>query len=231
MRTAPGKKDCLLLDFSSNVTRHGPIDAVDPEAPGKGNGVAPAKECPCGAIIAAGFRICPVCGHEFPAPEPKIAPRPVEAPVLKSQIEPKEYTVTGCLYARHKKEGKRDSVRVEYYCGISTFKEWVFPDAATPQLAFYYGKFMAAAGVDYEEWPRTVTDFLARPPKAPARIWVTKDGKFDRVTQKEFEGDGPLVSIDTDGRQWGKRRYDMEKEAKEPIAAAAPAEYTDDIPF
>jgi DNA repair protein RadD len=223
MRTAPGKTDCLLLDFSANVVRHGPIDAVDPEAPGKGEGVAPAKECVCGAIIAAGFRVCPVCGHEFPAPEPKIASRPVAAPVLKSQILPQEYTVTGCRYARHVKQGKRDSVRVEYTCGFLTFKEWVFPDAATPQLAFYYGKYMTAAGVEYADWPRTVTDFLDHPPRAPSRIGVTQEGKFDRVTRKEYGDGAPEVEVDVPVI---KKRFDMVAESREeePI-------YTDDIPF
>ena len=219
MRTATGKTDCLLLDFSANVVRHGPIDAVDPEAPGKGEGIAPAKECVCGAIIAAGFRICPVCGHEFPAPEPKIAPRPVAAPVLKSQILPQEYTVTGCRYARHTKQGKKDSVRVEYTCGFLTFKEWVFPDAGTPNLAFYYGKFLTAAGVKYEDWPRTVESFLSSPPRSPLKIWVTQEGKFDRVTRKEYGEGAPAVDMPRI-----KQRYDMEREEKEPI-------YTDTIPF
>ena len=230
MRVAPGKTDCLLLDFSANVVRHGPIDAVDPEAPSKGEGVAPAKECPsCQAIIAAGFRVCPVCGHEFPAPEPKIAPRPVQAPVLKSQIEPVEYTVTACRYARHQKQGKRDSVRVEYTCGFLTFKEWVFPDASTPQLAFYYGKFMTGAGVSYADWPRTVTDFLAAPPRSPSKIWVTQEGKFDRVTRKEYGAGAPVVVVDGPSIR-EIRRYDMEREEREPVFATE-KEYTDDIPF
>jgi DNA repair protein RadD len=225
MRTAPGKTDCLLLDFSANVVRHGPIDAVDPEAPGKGEGVAPAKECVCGAIIAAGFRVCPVCGHEFPAPEPKIASRPVAAPVLKSQILPQEYTVTGCRYARHVKQGKRDSVRVEYTCGFLTFKEWVFPDAATPQLAFYYGKYMTAAGIAYKNWPRTVEAFLASPPRSPSRIWVTQEGKFDRVARKEYGEGAPEVDVDTGISI--KKRYDMVAEEREP----AVEEYLDEVPF
>lgn len=219
MRVAAGKTDCLLLDFSANVVRHGPIDAVDPEAPSKGEGVAPAKECPsCQAIIAAGFRICPVCGHEFPAPEPKIAPRPVEAPVLKSQILPQEYEVTGCRYCRHQKQGKKDSIRVEYTCGFLTFKEWVFPDAGTPQLAFYYGKFMSAAGVEYKDWPRTVEAFLSAPPRSPSRIWVTQEGKFDRVTRKEYGDGAPVVMVDGPSI---KQRYDM----------VAEQQYDDVVPF
>ena len=39
-RLAPGKTDCLVLDFAGNVARHGPIDAVSPREPGAGNGEA-----------------------------------------------------------------------------------------------------------------------------------------------------------------------------------------------
>jgi len=225
MRIFPGKENCLFLDYTHTSTDLGPIDALDPDNKQKGQGVPPAKECPsCQAIIAAGFRICPVCGHEFPAPVPKIAPRPVAAPVLKSQILPQEYEVTGCRYCRHVKQGKKDSIRVEYTCGFLTFKEWVFPDAGTTQLAFYYGKFMSAAGVEYTRWPRTVEAFLAAPPRSPSRIWVTQEGKFDRVTRKEYGAGAPEVEVDRPSMREQKERYDMEKEAKEPI-------YLDDVPF
>ena len=37
-RLAPGKADCLVLDFAGNVARHGPIDAVKPKRPGSRRG-------------------------------------------------------------------------------------------------------------------------------------------------------------------------------------------------
>ena len=37
-RLAPGKADCLVLDFAGNVARHGPIDAVKPKKPGSRRG-------------------------------------------------------------------------------------------------------------------------------------------------------------------------------------------------
>lgn len=228
MRTFPGKKDCLLLDFAGNAQKHGPIDAVQPKTPGEGGGVAPAKECPgifsdgsyCGAIIQASLKVCPVCGHVFPAQETKIHEKPVKAPVLKSQIEPVEYTVTGCRYARHKKEGKKDSVRIEYSCGFLTFKEWVFPEASSPQQQFYYGKFMAAVGLEYNDWPRTVDAFLATPPRSPSRIWVTQEGKFDRVCRKEYGDGAPLPTVEGTSlrEQRFVRRYDIK-------------EYDDVVPF
>jgi len=50
-RLSPGKKDCLILDFGNNISRHGPLDAVDfGRKIVKGEkGEAPEKVCPgCG---------------------------------------------------------------------------------------------------------------------------------------------------------------------------------------
>lgn len=231
MRTAPGKTDCLVLDYAGNCVRHGPIDAISPEAPGQGEGVAPAKVCPeCGSIIAAGFRICPSCGHEFPEPEQKIAPRPIEAPILKSQIEPEKKDVLSCYYRRHKKEGKKDSVCIEYSCGIQVYKEWVFPEAESPKMAFYYGKFMAGAGIPYENWPRNVYDFLNNPPKAPSSIWMIKEGKFDRIMKREYLTDVP---VETEGGiiMPKKERYDMAAERLAVQRAEEQKVYDDIVPF
>lgn len=69
MRPAEGKTDCLVLDFAGNVSRHGPITAVEPPSK-KHTGKVITKECPqCGEIVAAGTRTCPACGYEWPVPE------------------------------------------------------------------------------------------------------------------------------------------------------------------
>ncbi|MFN7429769.1 MAG: helicase-related protein, partial [bacterium] len=68
-RLHPGKNDCLVLDFGGNVLRHGPVDAIRIATDDRGDGEAPAKECPnCQALIAAGYQTCPECGHQFPEP-------------------------------------------------------------------------------------------------------------------------------------------------------------------
>ncbi|MFN7429950.1 MAG: DEAD/DEAH box helicase family protein, partial [bacterium] len=68
-RLHPGKTDCLVLDFGGNVLRHGPVDAIRIATDDRGDGEAPAKECPnCQALIAAGYQTCPQCGHQFPEP-------------------------------------------------------------------------------------------------------------------------------------------------------------------
>jgi DNA repair protein RadD len=83
-RLAPGKENCLVLDFAGNVRRHGPIDLVRPKRPGDGGGgEAPTKVCPeCDSIIALSATECPDCGYVFPAREVKIAPTAATLPVL-----------------------------------------------------------------------------------------------------------------------------------------------------
>jgi DNA repair protein RadD len=43
-RVAPGRANCLVLDFAGNIARHGPINAVKPKGTkGYGDGEAPTK--------------------------------------------------------------------------------------------------------------------------------------------------------------------------------------------
>ena len=76
MRNAPGKKNCLVLDFAGNIERHGPIDRVNPYDPSRnGGGQAPVKVCPkCRLYIYAGYQQCPHCGHKFPPPVKELYP-------------------------------------------------------------------------------------------------------------------------------------------------------------
>lgn len=61
------KSDCLVLDYTDNAGRCGPID--NPRIPSrkvKGAGEAVKKHCPvCEAGVHASARHCPTCGHTF----------------------------------------------------------------------------------------------------------------------------------------------------------------------
>jgi DNA repair protein RadD len=131
-RLAEGKTDCLVLDFGGNVVRHGPVDALTITAKGKGDGDAPAKECPeCQAVIAAGFATCPECGHEFPPPDrEKHEAQAGTAGVLSGQFTDTAHDVRSVFYAVHTKRGADDdtpkTLRVEYEIGWNQWqKEWV----------------------------------------------------------------------------------------------------------
>jgi len=132
-RLHPGKQNCLVLDFGGNALRHGPVDQLRmPDAPGRGSGEAPAKECPeCHTIIAAGYTRCPECGYEFPPPERRRHDAQAAADgVLSGQVVDNEYTVWDIRYSVHT---KRDAppeapktMRVDYYIGQFTYvSEWI----------------------------------------------------------------------------------------------------------
>ena len=132
-RLCDGKEDCLVLDFGGNVLRHGPVDAIrlrDPDD--RGNGEAPAKECPeCNALIAAGYSVCPHCGYEFPPPERQQHDGEASTEgILSGQTSTSEHEVQETYYAVHQKRGAPDdaprTLRVEYRMGFNNYQsEWV----------------------------------------------------------------------------------------------------------
>lgn len=187
-RTSPGKADCLLLDFAGNVTRHGPVDAVKPKdrTPGEGGGDAPqGKECPqCHSIVHASTRVCPTCQYKWPHKHEATA---TEAPVLSSQIRAEWLAVKQVWYRRHRKQGKPDSLRVDYQCGMRTISEWICleHDGFAKQRADLW---VAARKVGDDEI-RNVSDALRHQHRlrSPSMILVRRNGQFDEVKNYRFE--------------------------------------------
>jgi DNA repair protein RadD len=131
-RLHPSKDNCLVLDFGGNVLRHGPVDEIQVTTLERGNGKAPAKECPeCQAVIAAGFGRCPQCGFEFPPPErQKHEGKASEAGVLSGQVTTTKHVVQDVHYSIHVKRGAAEdaprTLRVDYRVGWhQTKSEWV----------------------------------------------------------------------------------------------------------
>jgi DNA repair protein RadD len=126
-RVHSSKENCLVLDFGGNVLRHGPVDDIKVTKMDRGDGKAPAKECPqCQAVIAAGFTTCPQCGFVFPASQrQQHDPKASEAGILSDQVTLTEYRVEEVDYAVHVKRGASDdaprSLRVDYRVGWNRF--------------------------------------------------------------------------------------------------------------
>lgn len=136
LRTAPGKKDCLVLDFGENIRRHGALDAVDygqKSAKRQAGGLLPGepgKECPgCGEKVAPATKICS-CGFRFPVNHED------EAAADQVLVKPQRYVVEEVSFARHKKKGggpdNPDTLRVDYVCRpeeggnmVEKISEWV----------------------------------------------------------------------------------------------------------
>ena len=128
MRTAPGKSDCLVLDFAGNVARHGPVDDVrPPNAPsGQGGGEAPHKKCPeCGAKMHPKSAYCADCGYVFPE-EPAHAATASAKPIMRDEAACQAYDDLHVSYAEHHKPGSPTSLRVSYHAGMRVVaREWV----------------------------------------------------------------------------------------------------------
>jgi DNA repair protein RadD len=118
LRIAPGKVDCLVMDYAGNINRHGPIDQIQirDKRESKGEGEAPVKVCPeCEAIVYASTRFCE-CGYEFPPPALKIEHKASSKAILSADYEPEWFEVDKVTYTRHPgKDGKPDTMRVDYF--------------------------------------------------------------------------------------------------------------------
>lgn len=197
MRLAEGKTNCLVLDFAGNVLRHGPVDAVNPKKPKKGEeGEAPAKECPdCHALVHAALRECPECGHLFPPPQPKITPVAASVPVLSTEETPAEWIgVDNVFYKLHAKPGKPVSMLVEYVCGLSIHREWVCFEhegyAKTKAIGWWMKRATTFPGV---RPPASVSDALHRRAELlqPTEIKVRRAGKYIEIIDAKVVRDLP----------------------------------------
>ncbi len=186
-RLAPGKTDCLVLDFAGNIARHGPIDAIKPKTPAAGeSGDAPNKVCPeCSSIVHAAVRHCPDCGHLFPPPGVKIDAKASHLDILSSG-KPEWLPVTRVSYARHDKPGKPPSLRVDYWSGLSAHSEWVcIEHQGYPRQKAASWWANRAPGMPL---PTRVNDALAVSErlKCPAQIAVRPSGRFTEIVGARF---------------------------------------------
>jgi DNA repair protein RadD len=239
MRTAPGKSDCLLLDYGGNIARHGPIDdvRVKPKG-GKGDGEAPTKVCPkCMATCAASARVCDHCGAEFPAVVGKANDKASNLPALSIDMPPKapklppERREVGRVeWARHHKAGDEDApptLRIDYFGPGSIVvrkivSEWVCLEHSDETHGGRFALKMAAAwwernvGTDV---PASVDDAIALLDagymKPVSAVVVQKDGKWYRVLEVVH----------------GAARQPGEDDDSEPQAAETQTEEMDEIPW
>ena len=180
-RLAPGKDNCLVLDFAGNVARHGPIDAVTARAPNAGEGVAPTKVCPdCDSILATAIRQCPDCGHLFPPPKVTVAATASTLEVL-STAKPRWLAVSTITYGRHEKPGKPPSLRVDYRCGITRHSEWIcfeHTGYARDKARAWWRKRSPAPVPTTIATALAMSEALAR----PSEIHVRPRGRFTEIT-------------------------------------------------
>ena len=195
-RIAPGKTDCLVLDYGENVIRHGFIDKVRPKIKGKTeDGTAPCKECPdCKTIQHAAMRNCIECGYAFPPPVLNHGNRAYSGAMISTQVQAEWVAVDDVGYSKWRKEGKPDSIRVTYYCGLIKISEWICPDHGG-YAAERYIKRKAALGAQANTTEEAMSECDTW--TKPSRIKVKpndKNDKFYDIVQLDYTGPKRLTS-------------------------------------
>ncbi len=131
MRPAPGKTDCLWLDFTDTTERLGPVDSIRGRAP-KSNRKRTAKTetgekyCEfCGEPMPAIARFCTACGKMQPQ-NIKVAGSASTAPVLANQRKPERRPVFEVRYRLWPgRDGKPPTLRIDYYGALRIIaSEW-----------------------------------------------------------------------------------------------------------
>lgn len=192
LRNAPGKENCLVLDFAGCVRKHGPIDAVRIKEPGKGEGEAPVKQCPeCESLVHASAKVCQDCGYEFPPnEEAKHSAQADITPVL-STAPPVWHTVTGRTFRENppKVHGFPPTVKVSYRLGLNVVNDWVCPQHLEhpdpKKRAFPKSKsdrYWRDHG-GHAPFPKSVAEFLDRAEelKTTSEIQLKLNGKYQNV--------------------------------------------------
>lgn len=218
-RNAPDKGNCLVLDFGQNVERHGFIDQIKPvKKPGEGGGEAPVKTCPeCQALNPTAVRACIECGYEFPPPVLNHGTSSYGGAMLSTQVVAEWLDVKSVSYALHKKEGKPDSVRVSYFCGLSNVDEWLCPDHGGYATARYKARMKVLGAT-----AMTTKDAVME----AGLIWTIPDRikvrprpdnpKFNEIVQLDYAGGrkpkGPGQDISFDENDEGQDQYAYDDE-------------------
>lgn len=220
LRVAEGKADCLVLDFGSNVRRHGPIDCLELDEPrdkegGDRDKQDRGKECPkCSSIVLVGEQTCETCGYVWPirhVGEARHEERPDEdRPILAIARPAVERVRVGCQELRMNvgRDGKPNTLRVRYQIGLSDWvSEWVCFD----HPAGSFPKVKAAAwwksGGGLLPAPESVNEAIRRSYELEpvAELVVDRRGEYPRVLGRTFgrqvgaddgQGEAPASDLD-----------------------------------
>jgi len=184
---------CLVLDFAGVVETHGPITAVNaPTKKKDGDGEAPVKVCPaCQELVHISATICPACGAPFPPPKkPDLELRNVDIMGLDSI----EMSISDWRWREHvsKASGKR-MIAVDYYGTLSDpvvteyftiLHDGYSGETAAQKLASIAARSGAVNALKHDDLGSICAELNFG--RKPQLVSYKKDGKFFRVTRREF---------------------------------------------
>lgn len=206
-RIHESKDNCLLLDFTDNCLKHGPIDQIDGSkaAPGA-KGDAPMRECPiCHYVHHISLKACPECSETYPEGDLKYISQSRAAAVLSTDVEPAWFNVDQVSYSEHRKRewvaGRMvdtddpPSLKITYLCGLITVSHWVPLESERGRaMAERWWRHNSVSG----EPPASVAEALKNTDdlRIPGRLQVTRDGKYSRVTSWDYSVQAIMPAVE-----------------------------------
>lgn len=221
-RLSPGKENCLILDFAGNIKRFGPVDLPQINTQNGSEtpfevciscdhvydkklekcpqcGELPKKLCKsCGSVNLKTAEDCFACGAPFASSTPRKVKHEVEPEkeaLILSEIE--EKNVVNVMYRVHQKEGKPDSMRVDYLInnGFDKISEYVCFEHggyASHKAKYWWKRHNKVIDPDT---PETTEEAISRLKelRKPSKIRVMREGKFYRVKEVDFHTEETLV--------------------------------------
>ena len=198
MRPKSHTDHCLVLDFSGNIRRHGPITNVEPpKKGGDGTGEAPLKVCEnCQELVHISVMVCPACDTPFPIKEkPKLKLGNDDIMGLDGFIDMEveswkwsphisQQSGKNMLLVRYYGHKLSDMVANEYFCiGHEGFA------GEKARRLLWMMIWQSKVGPDV---PEIVTDMeknsvFLNTLRAPKSIKYKQDGKFFRVTNRIWD--------------------------------------------
>jgi len=200
-RIAPNKANCLVLDFSGNVRRHGAVDDLEIAESSENGGVEKVGAvaitdikmiaCPhCRAYISPRVSVCPECNEvvrEKPPHDPHADVVEVMSHIMKADgfrtVDAMTFAINASSFDKPK------TLRVEYHSGRKVFKEWVCFDH--PENSFPRRKastwWMESGG--QMPPPASVAEAVKRTGELRTVIGIkTRDENgFEKVSARRFD--------------------------------------------
>lgn len=223
LRLSPetGKKDCLVLDFGGNIGRHGALDdaeygvqSVKSTSESSGDADSPSKECPgCKNEVPVQTRRCDNCGFLFPWEARHEESADTDSDLVSA--EPEEVFVYEVAWNLHNKRGAEEgdprTLKVTYVIGETEKPENGIGGNLFTTSNRYVSEWVCFEHSGFardkaEKWwgersdcdvPRDIDEavmFLdAGVARAPHRLKIIKEGKWDRILHAWFTDDKPTV--------------------------------------
>ena len=114
--------------------------------------------------------------------------------MISTQVQAEWVAVDDVGYSKWRKEGKPDSIRVTYYCGLIKISEWICPDHGGYAAERYIKRKTAlGAQANTTEEAMSECDTWTK----PSRIKVKpndKNDKFFDIVQLDYTGPKRLTS-------------------------------------